>query len=144
MLRRLIAESDAVVMGSATYEAAREFMRPSTAKPRIILTSQPERYAEDAKQPGLEFSSSEPKELLTHMQERGVRTILLAGGAATNARFLDAGLVDEVFLTIEPMIFGDGLPLTAPLQRIATMALLSSERLNPQGTLLLHYSVNKE
>jgi hypothetical protein len=51
--------------------------------------------------------------------------------------------VDSAFITVEPYIFGTGLPLAAPLVNPVGMTLDSSERLNDQGTLLLYYKVHK-
>lgn len=140
--RGLIHDNDAVIMGSGTYESVRSFIRPTEDKPRIILTRAPERYEEDIIVPGLEFSSEEPSVVVERLAKRGIRNVLLAGGAETNARFFEAGLVDEMYLTVEPLVFGEGLPLTSPLQKAAELALLGCERLNEQGTMLLHYRVS--
>ena len=45
------------------------------------------------------------------MKKRGFKSAILGGGAKTNAHFLKAGLVDELLLTIEPKIFGNGISL---------------------------------
>ncbi len=36
----------------------------------------------------------------------GVKKLMVEGGAETNYRFLKAGLVDEIYVTVAPMIFG--------------------------------------
>lgn len=142
--RSLIAGHDCIVMGSSTFEAARSIIRPSAAKLRIILTRNPERWAKDARLPGLEFSAESPEEIIEGAVKKGYKKLLLVGGAETNERFLDAGLVDEIFLTIEPRLFGTGLPLTAPLEQSVDLLLISSRQLNTQGTLLNHYEVVKD
>ena len=45
---------------------------------------------------------------------------------------------------VEPAILGEGLPLTAPLQKAVSLVLLKCEQLNSQGTLLLRYQVESE
>jgi dihydrofolate reductase len=48
--------------------------------------------------------------------------------------------VDEIWLTVEPLLFGGGTPLLAARVDVR-LALLASERLNAAGTLLLRYRV---
>jgi diaminohydroxyphosphoribosylaminopyrimidine deaminase/5-amino-6-(5-phosphoribosylamino)uracil reductase len=52
-------------------------------------------------------------DLLAKLAARGVTHLLVEGGGAVHARFLEAGLVDEVAVLVAPKILGaDGLPLT--------------------------------
>ncbi len=49
----------------------------------------------------------EPKKILeTLVHEFGVRRLLVEGGPTVNHSFLEAGLVDELFLTLAPKIVG--------------------------------------
>lgn len=51
--------------------------------------------------------------VLRHMRrDLGARVLLVEGGPSTNGALIDAGLVDEFFLTLAPRIVGgrDGLP----------------------------------
>lgn len=66
---------------------------------------------------------------------------LLVGGSELNAEFFKRKLINEIYLTIEPKIFGAGLPLAQMIGLEVELELLNVERLNPQGTLLLHYRV---
>jgi len=136
-------EHDCIVMGAMTYRAARNFIQPTTAKPRVILTRNPEHFAEDADKPGLTFTSASPEEIIEDLEKAGQDKVLLGGGSATNALFLDAGLVDEIIVTVEPKLFGDGLPFMAPLHNSVDLQLIDFRQLNNIGSLLLHYSVNK-
>jgi dihydrofolate reductase len=139
--KNLVAGHDCIVMGSRTYAAAREFIRPSAEKPRIILTKNPEKFAEDHEKPGITFMSARPREVIAQAAAMACQNVLLAGGAETNAQFFDAGLVDEVYLTVEPVVLGSGLPLMGPLQAAVRLRLMESTTLNDRGTVQLHYQV---
>lgn len=143
VFRRLIDESDAVVMGSATYEAARPYINPTAAKPRIILTTSTEKFSDDAMTEGLVFTAASPREIVDQLSSQGHKRLLLAGGAETNARFLNDNVVDDIYVTIEPLLFGEGTAFTAPLQTEQHLELLETEKLNARGTLLLHYQIIK-
>jgi dihydrofolate reductase len=140
VFRKQLAACDRIVMGSATYEAARSVIVPSAAKPRIIVTRNPGKYARDA-QPGLTFSKAAPRTIVAQAKAAGCKNLLLLGGAQTAARFIGGGLVDELLVTIEPLFFADGKPLVAPLTDAVRLRLVQYKQLNKQGTLLARYIV---
>ena len=67
--------------------------------------------------------------------------MLIAGGAQLATSFLTAGLVDELWLTIEPKIFGQGNSIVIAEKLDIQLKLLNCEKLNEAGTLLTKYAV---
>jgi riboflavin biosynthesis pyrimidine reductase len=58
----------------------------------------------------------EPAWILDRLHERGIRTLLLEGGPTTNAAFLAARTLDEVFWTVGAwLIASDALGMIAPI-----------------------------
>jgi len=58
----------------------------------------------------------EPAWVLEQLAERGIGSFLLEGGPTTNAAFLAAGLIDELYWTIGARLLGtDALPMIAPI-----------------------------
>jgi diaminohydroxyphosphoribosylaminopyrimidine deaminase / 5-amino-6-(5-phosphoribosylamino)uracil reductase len=51
-----------------------------------------------------------PPAILAALAERGFRRILVEGGAHTLSRFLAAGCLDRLHVTVAPIIFGSGQP----------------------------------
>ncbi len=86
----------------------------------------------------VEFTSEETRALLARLEKEGVASVAVCGGAEVYARFLNDGLVDEAFLTVEPVHFGAGVPL-APGFDLGRLALVSQEPLGP--ATLKHYKV---
>ena len=66
-----------------------------------------------------------PRAALADLRSRGVRSLLCEGGPTLNCALLEAGVVDELFLTLSPLISGergalrivegDGLPAPVPM-----------------------------
>ena len=137
-----VKKAKLIVMGSATFEAAEKLIKLGSGKLTIVLTSNPQKYSNRQKEQELEFSSESPKELVSRL-ENEYDEMLLAGGAHVYSSFMKAGLVDEVYLTIEPIVFGSGKNLFAEEEFESNLKLVSSERLNERGTLLLKYKVEK-
>ena len=49
-----------------------------------------------------------PADIVAALASRGLRRLLVEGGAETLARFLDAGVVDELHLMVAPIVLGSG------------------------------------
>jgi len=105
-----MAHFDVGVFGGETYRVSREAIRAQTAGRhlRVAMTRSPERYATEAIPEVLEFTRAAPAALAHELRTRGFRRCALLGGSQVHSLFLAAGLVDEVWLTIEPLLFGGG------------------------------------
>jgi len=75
-------------------------------------------------------------------QQFGLAHILCEGGPSLNAALLDAGLVDELCLTLAPMVVGHDAPsLTAPIQSGRPLTLHTA--LEQDGELFLRYRLGR-
>ena len=52
----------------------------------------------------------EPRAILAALAERGLRRVLIEGGAETVSRFLAAGCLDRLHVVVAPVIIGTGRP----------------------------------
>jgi diaminohydroxyphosphoribosylaminopyrimidine deaminase / 5-amino-6-(5-phosphoribosylamino)uracil reductase len=48
--------------------------------------------------------------VLAALAERGLRRVFVEGGGVTVSRFLEAGVLDRLHITIAPLLIGDGIP----------------------------------
>lgn len=134
-------KNNLLVMGSKTYEAARQNMVLCNKKLRIILTKNLNRYVSNMVPEKLEFSNESPRMLVDRLSKKGYKKLLLLGGGHINTAFLNAGLVSEIFLTIEPKIFGSGKSFVVDELKEKSLKLINFKKLNDHGTLLLHYKI---
>ena len=98
---------DCYVMGSRTYEHALELGWPYGNTPVVVVTG---REWPSAKK-SVEFYSGDLKTLVDVKLAPRYPNIWLVGGAMLCQRFLELGLVDEIKLTIAPVLLGEGLRL---------------------------------
>ena len=98
---------DCYVLGSRTYQHALELGWPYGDTPTVVVTSRQWPSA----RPSVEFYSGDLKTLVHDQLAPRFRNIWLVGGAMLCQRFLSLGLVDEIRLTIAPVLLGDGLRL---------------------------------
>lgn len=134
-------DSSVVVMGSSTYDA--NPTKPSPEHHVIIMTREPEKYKNYEVKGQLEFTDKSPAQLVAQYEKKGLKQMLVAGGAHIATSFLKAKLIDEVWLTIEPKIFGKGSNFVSEENLDVELKLLSVEKVNEQGTLITKYSVIK-
>src|SRR3989344_2196841 len=123
-----------------TYKAFKKYIQLSPNTLRMVMTSQPEKYKDDIVIGQLEFVNKSPKELVEKYEKKGYKELLLLGGSKIYSSFLEAGLLNELLITIEPVLFGTGTPFIESHKHVS-LKLVSIEKLNDKGTLLLKYSV---
>ena len=98
---------DCYVLGSRTYEHALQLGWVYGDTPAIVVTSRQWPSARES----VEFYSGDLQTLVDVKLAPRYRNIWLVGGAALCQSFLSLGLVDEIRLTIAPVLLGDGLRL---------------------------------
>lgn len=140
--RRSLTQFDAQVMARQTYDTVRESILPrrTTGPFRVIMTRDPAKHAADHLQGRLEFTDQNPAGIVRRLTAQGCTACALLGGATAHDTFLAAGLVDELWVTVEPRLFGAGTPIVkAPQDR--TLQLIAHERLPDSDSLVLKYRV---
>ena len=110
-----MASVDVLVMGRKSYEKVLS-LGPWLygSKPVIVLSSR----AIDIPQAMagvVSHSSESPAQLCARLSREGVNRIYVDGGI-TIQRFLAAGLVHDLTITMIPVLLGSGIPLFGPLE----------------------------
>jgi len=79
--------------------------------------------------------------LVKRLESKGYKEALLTVGGKLSSLFFQKKLINEFYLTLEPKIFGKGIPMVAESDLDVSFQLQSSKKLNKKGSLLLKYSV---
>lgn len=110
----LMERIDILVMGRRTYEKVLSFGKwPYGRTPVTVLSSEAITFPESIPDT-VTHSSDAPVTLCQRLVAEDVRHIYVDGGT-TIQRFLAAGLVDELIITIIPILLGSGIPLFGSL-----------------------------
>lgn len=83
-----------------------------------------------------------PGEIIEMLGQKGFTTAFLAGGGQLNTSFVKENLIDEIYLDVEPLVFGKGIKLFAEGDFEFDLELLETKKLN-QNTIQLHYKILK-
>lgn len=136
----IVNTARAIVVGRRTYElmlGAGDFDKFKDVE-CVILSNQT--FSVPA---GTSFAKT-PAAAIAILQSHGRTNIVVGGGAQCNRAFLESGLVDNIWLDIEPFVFGQGLPLLSTSGDVRLdLKLTSVERLG-DDTLSVKYQVVKD
>jgi dihydrofolate reductase len=135
-------ESRLIVMGSSTFNA--DTFKPSPGHQIIIMTNHLDRYKSFEVPGQMEFTNETPVELNSRFTLRGHQQMLVVGGPHVATSFLKEQLIDELWLTIEPKIFGMGENFATDAKLDINLRLIQSEKVNDQGTLITKYAILKK
>jgi dihydrofolate reductase len=105
----LTKRAGTVIVGSGTYETfpRDENGMPKPLKDRLnIVYSRSKIFTG----PNVEMTTDEPKILVEKLAKRGLKEVAVIGGGVIYKAFLDSNLADTIYLTVEPVAFGSGIP----------------------------------
>ena len=81
-----------------------------------------------------------PKEALEVLKEHNFTKALIAGGRMLNTSFMQENLVNDVYIDVEPLLFGEGIKLFSDSSFVARMKLINIKNLS-RNVIQLHYEV---
>jgi dihydrofolate reductase len=112
---KFFANIDTVLMGRKTYEQIQNFGEYPYPGTQGFVFSRKQNSQSDAH---VEFISSSVTSFVKNLKTQTGKQIWLVGGAALIQSCLQADLIDELILSIHPIILGEGIPLfPSPLSR---------------------------
>lgn len=104
---QFISSIDVIVMGRNTFELALTFKPwPYEGKRVVVLSSKPVTIPVELRAT-VSGSSESPDALMQRLSSEGARHLYVDGGI-TIQNFLTAGLIDEITITLIPVILGEG------------------------------------
>lgn len=139
--KKMWNDAKLIIMGSGTFNF--DPVKPSSERLLVIMAKDPEKYKKYLVPGQLEFTNESPKELYSRFEAAGHEEILVVGGAHVATSFLKDKLIDELSLSLEPKIFGSGGNFVIESQLDINLRLLTYEKANEEGTLILNYEVIK-
>lgn len=122
-----------MIMGSKTFDMIGQVL---PGRKSIVITKDPSRISDH---PDLMYTDQAPEQILSGLAAEGYTGATVIGGSIVNTLFMKKGLIDEIHLTVVPLLFGDGLSLFNQELDIK-LALMEAEPLE-KDCLLLKYKV---
>lgn len=105
---------DTLIMGRKTYEKVVSFGQWTYGQTPVVVLSRNSISFPSSLPDTLTHSSESPRDLLERLSNEGIKHVYVDGGTTIQG-FLSGGLIDEITVTVIPVILGDGIPLFGPL-----------------------------
>lgn len=143
LFTNFVKEAGNMVMGYKTFLTTAEknpsvFTKSMPDRRLLVYTHKPEVVAN---YPKVEPVSEPPKELVQRLKKEGVQALAICGGKQVYTMFMQAGVVDDIYIDMQATMFGVGVPLlTEEIE--ADIELKEVKRLG-DNNVLLHYIVKK-
>ena len=131
----LCERCDTSLCGNGTLEVVTQLTDefPFPTERSVVFTRTPGRSFK-----GIEFVTDDVVDYTRKLLNEPGKDIWLVGGSQINGQLLDAGLIDELILTIIPTVLSGGVPLFAGNQKPADFQLVSTKDY-PNGFVILTY-----
>lgn len=110
-------EIGTLIMGRTTFDT---IGKPLKDRQIIVLSSggQPITHDKLGEKNTVLPTNASPQEVIGALQSKSIPAVAVCGGASVYTRFLKDGLVTRLFLTVEPVLFGGGVPLLSEVADI--------------------------
>jgi len=133
---------DTLIMGRKTFEQVLSFGEwPYDRTPVVVLSRNPVSFP--PRVPNSVTHSSEPlRDLLKRLSDGGIEHVYVDGGMTIQG-FLSEGLIDEVTVTVIPVILGDGIRLFGSIEKDISLAHVQTTVFD-FGFVQTTYSVTKD
>jgi dihydrofolate reductase len=131
---------DAVLMGRKTYDVGLQIGITSPyphLKQYVFSRSLPA-----STDPTVEFVSGDPLARVRALKREAGRGIWLCGGGELAGQLLPE--IDELFLKVNPVVFGAGIPVIAGRDVASLPLTLLSSQSYANGVVLLHYRIERQ
>lgn len=96
-----------MILGSKTFESMP--IRAFDQREAYVMTSNSSRYQKESLPSNINFFKGSPKELIQKLENIGKKEAVVIGGGSIYQSFLQTGLVNELWITIAPKLFGGGI-----------------------------------
>ncbi len=128
---------DTVITGRKTYDKvlAMGYGYPHTNKEAYVVTRTPQPPKD-----GLTFYSGNLIELVKRLKQQEGQNIYLDSGAEVIGQLLEAGLIDQLIISVVPVLLGSGIRLFGQGGNQARLRLQKSLAFD-SGLVQLHYSL---
>lgn len=121
---KFIVDAGIIVMGKNTYVASGEDF-PYVDAINIVMTN--DKALQEKSTDSEVFTDKTPHEVVAFAKAKGFEKLLLIGGGLLNGSFLNDGLIDEIVISIHPIVLNKGIRLFENTDKMIELEYIESK-----------------
>ncbi len=131
---------DTVLMGRNTYEVGSKagITSPYPTLDQYVFS----RSMAESPDPQVQLVSENAAEVVRDLKQQSGKAVWLCGGGALAATLFQAGLIDQLIIKLNPVLFGSGIPLFSGGTPVTALELTDHTPF-ASGHVILHYDVKR-
>jgi len=138
--KRLTEKAGVVIFGNNTFKTFGNSPLPNRLN--VILTKQKDLVNTFNEKNHIWYTDKEPADIIKILEEEGkYETCFICGGAQIYSLFIKEDQIDEIMLTVEPIIIGNGINLFENYEKNKKLTFLKKIDLN-KNSFVLHYKIS--
>jgi dihydrofolate reductase len=128
-----------VLVGRKTYEEYIDDFRAKKDTQIFVVTNR----SGDEDKPSVKYIHGSADEILSTIERNGFSKVIVCGGGEFNGLPASAGRIDEIIISIQHVILGEGISLFGSFKPILNLELVSSNE-DIKGVTQNRYKVSNE
>ncbi len=129
---KVTREIGVVVVGRKTAEL---IGKPLARRLNVVMTNS---KLQMLNAENLIFTNKKPGEILKELEQKGFKQVVIGGGASIYRLWLKEKLVDEVWVSLQPVIFGQGIKA---IEEVGVKLEFLSQEAIGEGVVVMKYAV---
>lgn len=105
LFAEICAQNGAILVGRKTFDQYQGSVYPVPDTTNVVLTSQNRQSQDNV------YFVSDLKDAFRKFSDLGFERFMAVGGSSIAGQCMKSGIVDQLYLSIHPYIFGQGLPV---------------------------------
>ena len=129
---------DTIILGRRTYDKLLSMgVEAPYGERKVFVLTKKQRQSDG----NISFYSGEMTKLISSIKKSSGKNIYCDGGAETIWQMLNARLIDEMIISVVPILLGDGIRLFGRTFPENELTLIKSKTFE-KGLVQLHYAIN--
>jgi dihydrofolate reductase len=133
-----VKEAGCLLIGRKTYEQYKDEYPLKSGATTFVFTHGQDEEDQDK----IKFVTGTPEEVLRQIADTGFNEVVIGGGGEVNGAFAEAGLIDEIIISIYNVTIGEGIPLFGSHKPKLKLKLLATSN-ELEGIVKNHYEVER-
>jgi dihydrofolate reductase len=154
---RRTSEADTALYGRVTYQMMESYWPTAADQPgatrhdvqhsswykkvaKVVLS----RSLKGAHLPNTRIVSDDAAGEIKGLKQQGGKDILIFGSPSAAHSLMAAGLIDDYWLFVNPVLLGRGIPVFKGIEHVAALTLAESKVFSSSGVICLHYESKRD